>query len=230
MPRIRFIKHEFFMDDDLALQSHSERLAFIGLWTLADRAGRLEDKPHKIKAMLFPYENIGMDAILEALSGRFICRYEVSGKRFIQINNFLKHQRPHVKESNSAIPPKPGKAPEKPGEHRKNPASTGKAGAKTLDSGVLITDSGVLSLDSGHNNRDAVSALIKKSASDVKTPSAVDFSNYRLPKNFGRYGGAYVVNIPPDECDFLIAQMRPGPKVRAALEWRIQIKKEESIR
>lgn len=227
MPRIRFIKHEFFMDDDLAVIPHLSRLAFIGLWTLADREGRLEDKPMKIKAMLFPYENIEMDGVLNTLVGKFIGRYEVDGKRFIQINNFLKHQRPHVKEVAGKFPPMPRKAPEKPG----------RVGAKTPDSGVRITDSGFVVTDSGLNNRGEAPidlkneiAKIAKHLSQTVEQRTGDYSDYRLPKNFGRYGGAYVVNVPADECVFLIEKMNPGPKVRAALQWRIDLKSAEMTR
>lgn len=59
-------------------------------------------------------------------------------------------------------------------------------------------------------------------------PSAVDFAQVRLPKGFGAYGGAYVRNIPADECRFIIDRMRPGAKLRAALEWRIAEKQAES--
>lgn len=44
----------------------------------------------------------------------------------------------------------------------------------------------------------------------------------------GAYGGAYVRNVPADECQFIINRMRPGASVKAALEWRIKLKREES--
>ncbi len=57
MPRIRQIKPEFYLDDELARCSRDARLLFPGLWMLADRAGRLENRPAKIKAQIFPYDN-----------------------------------------------------------------------------------------------------------------------------------------------------------------------------
>lgn len=57
MARIRQIKPEFYLDDELALCSRDARLLFPGLWMLADRAGRLENRPAKIKAQVFPYDN-----------------------------------------------------------------------------------------------------------------------------------------------------------------------------
>ena len=57
MPRIRYLKPEFFTDDDLAEHSFETRLAYAGLWCHADKAGRLEDKPKFLKAVIFPYDD-----------------------------------------------------------------------------------------------------------------------------------------------------------------------------
>mgnify|MGYP000908911690 CR=1 FL=1 len=56
MARIRSIKIGFFQNDTLSLMPASTRLLFCGLWVLADREGRLEDRPGRIWAELFPYE------------------------------------------------------------------------------------------------------------------------------------------------------------------------------
>lgn len=105
MARIRSIKPEFFYDEHLAELDPSIRLFFIGLWTCADRAGRLDDSPKRLKAQLMPYDNFDSDAALNILSERFIIRYISDGRRYIQIINFLKHQIPHYKEIPSVIPP-----------------------------------------------------------------------------------------------------------------------------
>lgn len=94
MARIRTIKPGFFKDEDLAELSMSTRLLFIGLWCLADKEGRLQDRPKRIKAELFPYDNIEIDQQLSRLqSAGFIIRYEVGEMKVVQIINFLKHQR-----------------------------------------------------------------------------------------------------------------------------------------
>jgi len=111
MPRIRYLKPEFFTDEDLAELSFQTRLTFEGLWCYADKAGRLEDRPRFLKAMIFPYDDIDMINELETLSkpkcnGRlFIERYEYEGQKFIQIVNWDKHQKPHHTETDSKIPP-----------------------------------------------------------------------------------------------------------------------------
>lgn len=105
MPRIRSLKYEYFINEDLAQTSSDARLLGLGLTTIADREGRLEDRPLRIKVRLFPYHDVDVDAALNELQrAGFLDRYEVEGRRFIRIVNFLKHQKPHPKEAPSEIP------------------------------------------------------------------------------------------------------------------------------
>lgn len=108
MARARNIKPGFFANEELAELPMAARLLFIGLWTLADREGRLEDRPKRIKAQIFPYDdNLDVDQLLNDLfqnKQRFILRYKIGEDSFIQISNFAKHQKPHANESESAIP------------------------------------------------------------------------------------------------------------------------------
>ena len=108
MSRARNIKPSFFKNEVLAQCSAHARLTFIGLWGLADREGRLEDRPLRIKAELLPYENCDMGKLLDELSaGGFIKRYSASNGtniEYIQIVTFSKHQNPHIKEGVSTIP------------------------------------------------------------------------------------------------------------------------------
>lgn len=103
MARTRQLKHDFFLNADLAELDPMARLLFTGLWLLADREGRLPDDPRKIKAQIFPYHKADVDALLCALSG-FVLRYEVDGDRFIEIPKFTKHQHIHPDEKQSVIP------------------------------------------------------------------------------------------------------------------------------
>jgi len=104
--RARNIKPGFFLNDLLAEIEPLGRLLFAGLWTIADREGRLEDRPKKIKAAVLPYDDCDVDHLLNELSKRdFIIRYEVNGEKYIQIVKWEKHQNPHYKEVKSEIPP-----------------------------------------------------------------------------------------------------------------------------
>ena len=49
MSRARNIKPAFFKNELLAELDAFDRLLFIGLWCLADREGRTEDRPKRIK-------------------------------------------------------------------------------------------------------------------------------------------------------------------------------------
>jgi len=132
--RIRTIKPDFFFDEKLAEVDHKTRLAFIGLWCYADREGRLEDQPKVLKAKVFPYENIDFDKILESLSGLgTIVRYTVKDKKYLLINNFTKHQRPHHTERESLLPDFNGeltvKQPTQDGEARVGREGKGREGS-----------------------------------------------------------------------------------------------------
>ncbi|MFP2504604.1 hypothetical protein [Buttiauxella gaviniae] len=105
MARSRNIKPGFFTNDELAECSAFARLLFAGLWTIADRKGRLDDRPKKIKALVLPFDEVDCDDLLEQLNKqKFITRYTVEQNQFIQINNWDKHQNPHCKEAPSEIP------------------------------------------------------------------------------------------------------------------------------
>lgn len=105
MARARNIKPGLFKNEVLVELPVFCRLLFIGLWTLADREGRLEDRPKRIKLELFPYDSDDTDAAIKALADSgFIERYEVAGNKVIQIVNFIKHQAPHGTEKDSKLP------------------------------------------------------------------------------------------------------------------------------
>src|SRR5262245_25864231 len=105
MARIRDLKPGFFLNEELAELAPETRLLFAGLWTIADREGRLLDNPRRIKAQIFPYEDRDVDTMLASLhQSHFILRYQVDGERYVQIVNFAKHQKVHPKEAASELP------------------------------------------------------------------------------------------------------------------------------
>lgn len=120
MPRIRTIKPEFFKNEQLADLPALARLLFIGLWTQADREGRVEDRPRRLKAELFPYEDYDVDKGLDMLhAAGFIARYEAYVPQdgvcaqdvprqvvsCIQVVNFTRHQKlDKINEKPSALP------------------------------------------------------------------------------------------------------------------------------
>lgn len=105
MARARNIKPAFFKNYDLADAGPVAQLLFAGLWCLADREGRLEDKPRLIKAELFPYYDCDVNGELTELERlKFVRRYTVGEVAVIEVLNFKKHQTPHNTEKASALP------------------------------------------------------------------------------------------------------------------------------
>lgn len=105
--RARNIKPGFFTNEQLAEVSFAARLLYIGLWCMADREGRLEDRPKRIKMEVFPGDSIEINPLLGELAAQdLIVRYEVDGGKYIEIPTFLEHQRPHHQEKDSVIPPR----------------------------------------------------------------------------------------------------------------------------
>jgi hypothetical protein len=97
--RARNIKPSFFDNEKLASLCPHTRLLFIGLWTIADAYGKLEDRPARIKNQILGYENVDAELLLKNLEqSGFIERYSVGGQNFIRIPNFIKHQHQHPNE------------------------------------------------------------------------------------------------------------------------------------
>jgi hypothetical protein len=128
--RARNIKPGFFKNEELVECSFPARLLFPGLWMMADRKGRMEDRPKRIKMEIFPADNLDVAELLDELENHgLIARYEVGGKGYILLPTMVNHQRFHTNESPSVLPPHPtlendlDEQPEKP---RKKPSKTNK--------------------------------------------------------------------------------------------------------
>lgn len=105
MPRIRSVKPGFFKNEVLCELSPWHRLAFEGLWMCADREGRMEDRPKRLKAEIFPYDDLDLDAIIWDLTAAgFVIRYERDGVRLIWVPTFRDHQHPRQDEADSVLP------------------------------------------------------------------------------------------------------------------------------
>jgi hypothetical protein len=107
MPRARNIKPGFFKNEVLGGLPFEDRLTFIGLWTLADREGRLEDRPSRIRIEIFPFDpKVNVSSCLDRLhAAGLVHRYHADGGEYVFIPMFKKHQRPHANEAESEIPP-----------------------------------------------------------------------------------------------------------------------------
>lgn len=150
--RARNLKPSLFKNEVLGSADPLLTLLFEGLWCEADREGRLEDRPLRLKAEIFPYRNdLDIDALLNWLSDKdFINRYEVGSVRVIQVVKFSDHQHPHTNEVASVLAPKDQS---KSGQGRKRALPRGQVKPPTavplgLIPSSLIPDSGLLTPDS----------------------------------------------------------------------------------
>ena len=103
MSRIRTVKPELFKHEELfdaELDSGLPlRLAFIGLFTVADCEGRFKWRPRTLKLEVLPHDTVDFAQVLQALEqSGFIQSYSVDGERYGWIPNFKKHQRLQTKE------------------------------------------------------------------------------------------------------------------------------------
>lgn len=111
MARIRSIKPEFFTSLSVANLTVEARLTFIGLWTHCDDSGRCVDDARLIKAALWPLDDrpaAEVDIDLKALTASsLILRYEVDGRRYIEVMGWAEHQRIN-RPTASKLPPPDG--------------------------------------------------------------------------------------------------------------------------
>lgn len=131
MARTRSIKPSFFKNEFLAECEPMARLLFVGLWTLADSQGRMEFRPLRIKAEIFPYENCDILGLLKQLADRgFVRAYESGDVKVLEIPTFGDHQRCHPDERDEGLP-----APDEDGTTIVFPERNAKPGNPALEPG-----------------------------------------------------------------------------------------------
>jgi len=117
--RIRTIKPEFFHHEGL-FEAELEtklplRVAFAGLWCIADREGRFKWEPRRIGVQVLPYDGVDFSRVLDALATRaFVLKYRVGDACFGWIPSFLKHQVINNRESQSILPDPEGNIEQTP--------------------------------------------------------------------------------------------------------------------
>lgn len=90
------VKPDFFDSGSLAECSHSARLAFIGLWVMADDKGHAKLSIRKLKKQIFPFDDLSdsgfVDLLGELEKVGCIKAYEVDGEEFVDVVNFSVYQ------------------------------------------------------------------------------------------------------------------------------------------
>jgi len=97
LARIRTIKPEFPQSETIGNLSRDARLLFVQLWTIADDAGRSRAASRMLASLLYPYDDDApglMPGWLDELEAKgCIRRYEVDGSHYLEVVNWLKHQK-----------------------------------------------------------------------------------------------------------------------------------------
>lgn len=115
MGRIRTVKPDLFRHEALFEAERTTglplRLAFIGLFTVADREGRFRWKPRVLTLDVLPFDGLDFEAVLQGLAAHgFIQKYTVDGEPFGFIPSWRRHQVINNRESHSTLPSPPGEA------------------------------------------------------------------------------------------------------------------------
>jgi hypothetical protein len=110
--RIRSVKPESLKDEELWDAEMQTGLplfrAFVGLWCQADRRGRFEWRPRKLKSEVLPYWEGEFERVLDALTTcGFLVSYVVGERRYGWLPTFEKHQFINGKEPESRLPAPP---------------------------------------------------------------------------------------------------------------------------
>jgi hypothetical protein len=106
MARIRTIKPEFWSDEKLSPMSAIDRLTFLGLISMADDYGRVQDNVKIIDAFVFPNSD---DTVRESLANlsrmnRIVRGKSSSGMPIIEIVNWGRHQKVDKPQPKLALP------------------------------------------------------------------------------------------------------------------------------
>ena len=115
MARIRSIKPEFFRHHALWTAERESglplRVAYAGLWCVADREGRFKWRPLELKLDVLPFDDHDFACVLDALVARgFVRKYTVDGVAYGMIPSFTRHQLVNNREKASTLPAPTGDA------------------------------------------------------------------------------------------------------------------------
>jgi len=106
MARIRSIHPGLFTDEAFMTASVYARLLLPGIWCEAWDDGVIEWRPLRLKARLFPVDNVDVEGLMaELVALEFLKPFEVDGREYAAIRNFRKWQNPKKPNSSGVLPP-----------------------------------------------------------------------------------------------------------------------------
>jgi len=105
MSRIRSIHPGLSTDEAYMAMSLAAKAAWPLLWTECDDDGVFEWKPLVLKAKIFPADNIDMGSVLKEYETlQCVKSYELDGRMYGVVRNFIRFQRPKKPNSRKLIP------------------------------------------------------------------------------------------------------------------------------
>ena len=242
MARARNIKPSFFKNELLAEMDAFDRLLFIGLWCLADREGRIEDRPKRIKMELFPCDTYDVNAGLDQLTKHgFLRRYQVGDAAVVSIVNFHKHQTPHGTEKDSELPDETGDLTVHDrsdngyvtGKKRRNNVKPEQSIGQELlsDSVRHVKTQGENTLNPDSLNPDSLKEA-KASLSASAKPTDGETDDGVPPCPFDKLIDSYKKHLPelPDVRRSLFAGGKNGKAMRSRWRWVLTAKHERGQR
>jgi len=97
MARIRSIKPEFWVSEQVADCSPNARLTFVGLWNFSDDNGVHPASPKKLKAELYPMDDITSAEVAkwiqELINAGLVASFEADGATFWHVTGWARHQK-----------------------------------------------------------------------------------------------------------------------------------------
>ncbi|MDE2369372.1 MAG: hypothetical protein KGN16_10390 [Burkholderiales bacterium] len=97
MARIRSIKPEFWVSEQIAECSTNARLTFIGMWAFCDDNGVHPAKPKTLKAELYPMDDFSAADVAswvdELVRVGLIAEFTYEGVEFWHVTGWAKHQK-----------------------------------------------------------------------------------------------------------------------------------------
>ena len=105
MARIRSIHPGLYTDEGFMELSMTCRVLLPALWIHAWDDGVFEWRPKRLKAQIFPADNIDVEPLLTELQNLdFVRCFEINGQKYGAIKNFRKFQSPQRPNSSNLLP------------------------------------------------------------------------------------------------------------------------------
>jgi hypothetical protein len=207
MARIRSIKPEFWVSDQVTECSIPARLLFVGLWTFCDDGGRMPFSTKRLKKQIFPADDISSDDIrrmLDELSSNalgepMVKLYDVDGKQYLQITGWAKHQR--IDRPSYQFPDQNGVIPKNSGQYAR----------RSLDGGVESSRVDLKRVDRKGRESNRTNRARARGSGSVESAPSDDW-----PKNFReQFADAYPHKVSMAEALAML------DKARGKVPWRV---------